>query len=319
MARQLFVSKRLVRALPWLQRASWRAEALLVRGLVRLLRALPVATAFALARGTMRALGPLTPMWEKVARNLAVAFPERPLDERRRLRGEIFANLGAAIAELVLAERLWAEQTERFEFHVDPALDLQRPMVLVTGHVGAWQLTTTIGWRFGIPMTAVYAPESNPALGEVTYALRSALPCTWISREGVMKRLLEELRAGRSVSLASDTRLDEGEPVPFFGHPALSNTAPARLALRLGCDLVPVRAERLPGERFRITMEAPVGAPADSEPAAARAATMTADLMARFEGWIRESPGEWMCLARRFPKELDNAARGGRIAASQPQ
>ena len=36
---------------------------------------------------------------------------------------------------------------------------------------------------------------------------------------------------------------------------------------------------------------------------------MTAVLMARFETWVRDMPAQWMCLARRFPKELDKAAR----------
>jgi lauroyl/myristoyl acyltransferase len=36
---------------------------------------------------------------------------------------------------------------------------------------------------------------------------------------------------------------------------------------------------------------------------------MTAALMTRFETWVRSRPAQWMCLARRFPKELDKAAR----------
>jgi KDO2-lipid IV(A) lauroyltransferase len=312
MAENLLLPKRLARALPWLKGLAQRAEAALVVTLAALLRVLPVACSFALARGVMRLLGPLLPMWEKAGRNQRIAFADRDEAELRALRRATFANLGSAIAELVLAERLWAERAARIEWVVDPlvrGIRESRPMVLVTGHVGAWQLTNLVAAQHGFVLTSLYAEESNPHLAALALRLRNGLGCTWLPSSGGIRVLLEELRKGHSVGLACDTRLDSGEAVPFFGHPVLSNSVPARLALRLGCELVPVLAERLPGQRFRITMEAPI-APRDvSAPQSVQALEMTAQLMARFEGWVRARPAEWMCLARRFPKELDKAAR----------
>jgi KDO2-lipid IV(A) lauroyltransferase len=312
MASNLLLPKRLARAFPRLQRfASWLEYAVL-RALVGLLRALPPPAAFAFARAVLRALGPLTPMWDKVARNHRIAFAGLDLAARRRLRRETFASLGSAVAELVLAPRLWAEREERFEWSIDPAVSDPRggkPMVLVTGHVGAWQLTNLVAAQHGFALTSLYAEESNPGFAELMRELRDGLRCTWLPSAGGVKVLLEELRAGHSVGLACDTRLDQGEAVPFFAHPVMSNTIPARLALRLGCELVPVRAERLPGQRFRIHMDTPIRPADPTAPQAAQALEMTAQLMARFEGWVRQTPAEWMCLARRFPKELDKAAR----------
>ncbi len=90
----------------------------------------------------------------------------------------------------------------------------------------------------------------------------------------------------------------------------MTNTVPARLALKQDCELVPVRVERLGGARYRVTMGAPVRPRDATVPQAAQALDMSAQLNGLFEEWIRETPGEWMCLARRFPKELDKAARG---------
>jgi KDO2-lipid IV(A) lauroyltransferase len=312
MAGTLLLPKRIARALPWLQRAAQWVESGVLRALVALLRALPVGAAFGLARATLGLLGPLTPMWDKVARNHRIAFAELDAPALRRLRGETFANLGSAVAELVLAPRLWDERDTRIEWHVDPAIEGARsgkPMVLVTGHVGAWQLTNLVAARHGFALTSLYAEESNPGFAELMRGLRNGLRCTWLPSAGGVKVLLEELRKGHSVGLACDTRLDQGEAVPFFGHPVMSNTIPARLALRLGCELVPVRARRLPGQRFRIEMLAPVRPADPSAPQAAQALEMTARLMAQFEGWVREEPAGWMCLARRFAKDLDKAAR----------
>ncbi len=61
---------------------------------------------------------------------------------------------------------------------------------------------------------------------------------------------------------------------------------------------------------YRVTLEAPI-APRDTTlPQAAQALDMSQQLNDRFDRWIRATPGQWMCLARRFPKELDKSARG---------
>jgi len=314
MAEHLLIPKRLARALPGLKRAAWWLEAAFIRGVIGLLRALSPERATALAMGVTRVLGPLLPMWDKVARNLAIAFPALPAGERARLRRRIFAHLGAAIAELAQSERIWAERERRLEFCADPSIrGLQeggRPMVLVTAHVGAWQLSNLVGAHFGLPITSLYASESNPLIAAQVLQLRERLKVRWIPSTGGIRSLIMELRAGHSVGLACDTRLDQGEAVPYFGHAAMTNTVPARLALKQDCELVPVRVERLGGARYRVTMGAPVR-PRDAGAAqAAQALDMSAQLNALFESWIRETPGEWMCLARRFPKELDKSARG---------
>ena len=311
-AENLLLPKRLARAMPWLGACAQGLEAGVLRALVGLLRRLPLFWSFALARALMRLLGPLTPMWEKVARNHAIAFPEMDAASRKTLRRQTFRHLGEAIAELVLAPRIHAE-AQRIEWRVAPALEealaAGRPLVMVTGHVGAWQLTNLVSLHCKMPLACLYAEESNPRMAALMLELRNGLGCRWLPSAGGIRTLLEELRAGHSVGLACDTRMDQGEAVPFFGHRVMSNTVPARLALRLGVPLVPVLAERLPGGRYRITLEAPVQAATDETSQAEQAVAMTAALMARFETWVRDMPAQWMCLARRFPKELDKAAR----------
>jgi len=312
MAEHLLLPKRLARAFPRLGHAARSLESGLLRALVGVLRALPIGMAFAIARGCMQFLGPFTPLWDKVWRNHAIAFPAMTAGARRTLRRQTFSHLGDAIAELVLAPRLYADAS-RIEWCADAslvnALSTHRPMVMVTGHVGAWQLTNMVSRRWSIPLTSLYAEESNPGMASLMLDLRNGLGCRWLPSAGGVRTLLEELRSGHSVGLACDTRMDQGETVPFFGHPVLSNTVPARLALRLGAPLVPVLAERLPGYRYRISLQAPVEAPDTSRTQQEQALDMTAVMMARFETWVRERPAEWMCLSRRFSKDLDKAVR----------
>lgn len=312
MAEHLLIPKRLARALPALRKISWRVETAVIRSLVWWLRTLPLERAMRFSRAVIRLLGPLTPMWRKVARNHRIAFPDLDDRARGRLQRDVFASLGSAVAELVCADRIWEERDTRLEFVADPAIRGLRepgtPMVIVSAHVGAWQLACFVGSRYGFQFSLLYAVESNPYFARMMLELRQRLLCRWLPSHGGIRALIGELRQGHSVGLAVDTRMEQGEPVAFFGHPAMTNTVPARLALKQRCELVPVHVERLPGTRFRVRLEAPIAARDSGAAPDEQALDMTTQLNARFEEWIRRTPGEWMCLARRWPKNLDKAA-----------
>jgi KDO2-lipid IV(A) lauroyltransferase len=316
MAKYYFIPRRWSKRFPDLHPIGWRIEAAFIRLLIGVLARRAPEAASRLARAVFRAIGPRTAKRKSVIRSLYVAFPERSDDELTEIRREVFGNLGVAMAEIVHLGTIWRERERRLEFVAHPDVRFIHapgtPAVLVTAHVGPWTLTNFAAQHYGFPLTIVYAQESNPYVHDIMRELRNALGVNLVPRDKSMRTLLTELGAGRPVGLGSDVRLDAGEMVPFFGHEMLSNTVPARLALRFGCELVPVRAERLDGARFRITLCAPVRPAVPQAPLAEEAVAMTRKLNDVFEGWIREAPGEWVCLARRWPKEVLQAAAAGR-------
>jgi KDO2-lipid IV(A) lauroyltransferase len=160
----------------------------------------------------------------------------------------------------------------------------------------------------------MYAPESNPATNDVLIRLRGVLTCNVMQRDNAMRTLMVELLKGRSAGFATDNRFDGGEMVPFIGVDAPTNTVPSRHALGFGADLVPGRTERLPGMRFRVTFYDPV-VPGDPQvPQEEQILQMSAQLNNRFEDWIRLTPGQWMCMSRRWPGSAE-PSRGGSAGA----
>lgn len=247
----------------------------------------------------------MIPFAAKIRGNLRVAFPEKTPVEIERLTRNVCGNLGNAMVDLVLAERIWAERDKRIEFVTEGGVDFSdyrgRAAVMVTGHIGAWQIASLIASEYGLKMTSIYAPEKNPYLRDFLVRLRSKLPFQFISRNGCMRGLTRELKQGHIVGLASDTRLDNGELISFFGVPAPTNTTAARLALRNHCDFLPVRAERLPGMRFRITLCKAIRPSNPNAPVAEQARQMTQAVSEHLETWIRDTPDQWMCYGRRWP------------------
>ncbi len=313
MAKYYFFPRELAKRRPQLTRVGWRIEAGVIGAMMWVLRHLPLPRASAMARWLFSALGPYTQTARRVRRNLFIAFPDRNALERRRLVREIFGNLGVTLAELAQLDRIWSQRASRMEFVASPEIELLRnkgrPAVLVTAHVSAYTLTNFVAGAYDFPLTIVYLPESNPHVRDMIVRLYQALPVKLQARDNSMRALLTELAGGRAVGLASDVRLDAGESLQFFGHDMPTNTVPARLALRYDCDLVPTQAQRLPDGRFRITMHAPVKPTDSAASEIERARDMTEQLLRIFETWIEQTPGEWMCLARRWPKDVESAAQ----------
>ncbi|MEE2891997.1 MAG: lysophospholipid acyltransferase family protein [Pseudomonadota bacterium] len=316
MAKLYFLPRTALKDNASLLRLGWRIEGWAVGAVIGLLRLLPFERAVACARRLFRAVGPRTGVATKLLRNLAIMHPDEPMSALRGRAADSMGNLGAALAEIANIDRIGADLERRVEFDVHPSVaavlrDPQAAAVLITGHVGPWTLTNFIAAYGDFPLTIVYAPESNPFVRDRILALRSALPVKLIERDNSMRALLRELSAGHKIGLASDVRLDGGDWVPLLGHDMETNTVPARLALRQKCPLIPIRSERLPGGRFRITAEAAIEPEDPSADTEAKIASMARRLSGTYERWIREAPQEWMCMARRWPKhlELDAVAR----------
>jgi len=308
MPQYYLVPKRAARAFPVLGTASIWVEAQLFRFLFWMLDLLSVERASAVAAATFGLIGPHTAQARKVRGNLAVAFPQWGEEELARTTKEVFRQLGMAVVELIKMRQIWSERERRMEFDIDPAaqahFDAGGASVFVTAHVGAWQLTNLISLQQNLTITTVYAAESNPLVHDMMLQLREAFGVKLLPTQAGVRPLLRELNAGHSIGLAMDTRLDTGEPIPFFGVDALTNTSAARLALRSGAALVPIRAERLRPGYFRITVMAPITNLCPEAPGGEQAIALTQQVNGHFEDWIRAAPAQWMCLKRRWPKAV---------------
>lgn len=308
MAKKHFlISNSLSDKIPGLCTLTWCLEALIVKSLVGMIRMLSPEHAGSFSGAVFRRLKPFFTFSAIIRENLTIAFPHKEEHEIERLTSNICTNLGRSAADLAQAKRLWQERDHRMEIvcqdDISPERYRKRPLVLVTAHIGAWQIASFLFGDYQARTTSIYAPDVNPYLRDYMLTVRSALPCRFISRNGCMRDLINELKQGHNIGMVVDTRREDGQPVSFFGRTMMANTAAARLALRHNCDLLPIRAERLPDMRYRITLCRPVRPVDEAAPKAEQAREMTQQLMSLFEQWIRENPDQWICYSRRWPAE----------------
>jgi KDO2-lipid IV(A) lauroyltransferase len=299
--------RRLSRAFPSLGKFVQKIEAWLLVGMILFLKALPMQLTGRLSGWLFKTFGRFTSRYNKAQKNLRLAFPDKSELEIQQLSRETFHSLGLALSELIHMSTVWEQRDQRLEFSVDQEsqeiLTGDRPIVFVTSHTQAWQFTNFVAAQFNLRGSIIYAPESNPYLREYFLKLRNAFPARLVSRDGGVRTLARELKNGYSIGLATDTRLDGAEMIPLFGIEAPTNTTPARLALRNECALLPVHVVRLPDYRYRIYVHKPILPDNPAASSAEQAIDMTCQVNRMFEQWIRDAPGQWICLKRRWPKE----------------
>lgn len=307
MAEHCLVPRRLIRAFPFLKKFAWKMEAWLLAGILLILRALPMQLSGRLSSWLIKTLAGFTSRMNTTQKNLRLAFPDKTEQEIQQLSRETFHSLGLALSELLHMLTVWEQRKQRLEFSVaqesEEVLGGDQPIVFVTAHTQAWQFTNFLAAQFSLCVSIIYAPESNPYFREFFLKLRKAFPARLVSRDGGIRTLARELKNGHSIGLAVDTRLDGAEMIPLFGIEAPTNTTPARLALRYQCPLIPVHVVRLPDYRYRICADKPILPDNLEASSAEQAIDMTCQLNRKFEQWIREAPGQWICLKRRWPKE----------------
>ncbi|MBV9859433.1 MAG: lauroyl acyltransferase [Alphaproteobacteria bacterium] len=267
--------------------------------------ALPLDRASSLGGALARRLGPHAGISKRARLNLRAALPELADSEIERIVRGMWDNLGRVAAEYPHLHRIRVfepggrVETRGFE-HVERAVAGGRRMIIFSGHLANWEIAALAAVQYGLPFAQIYRAANNPLVDRLVARCRGAAG-EFIPKGAIAsRRTLAALRRGDHLSLLADQKQNEGIPVAFFGRAAMTGPAPAALALRFDCDLLPARVERVGGAYFRLTIHPPLSHPHSGNPQADTAALMT-QVNATLESWIRERPEQWFWLHRRWP------------------
>ena len=262
-------------------------------------RAMP----FGLQRATM-------PMWaaifyalvpsarRAVLRNLAQVLDEHRSWALHRHGYRLFINYAQSIANmysLYFSRGLPVEPRFDGRDRLLAARQLGRGTIVVTGHLGFWQLGPFLLERhgFGVPVMAM-AEEPNARVQEFEQQLRSRFRIVYTTGSPfALLELASVLREGGSVAMHLDRHTGGASVMlPFFGRLAPFPVGPATLARATGAPLVPVFMVREGKTGFASLVEEPyvVARTADRD-ADIRAAT--AHIAGVYESYVRRYPHQW--------------------------
>ncbi len=209
------------------------------------------------------------------------------------------------------------------------ALEEGKGALVVSGHVGNWEIGGSAVAARGIPFDAVARRQNNPRVDRLVNRARNRLGMTIIPMGGATRASLRALRNGHVVGLVADQDARErGAFVPFMGRPASTHRGPALLALRSGAPVFAAAAVRQPDGRYRVRMRrVPIPEPGGKHGAggesddAFREWRLTAELAAALEAVVREHPEQYLWHHRRWktaPSPEEQARLEQRLERAEP-
>jgi len=298
---------------PFAQDLAWRLEAAGYDLFTGLFRLLPVDAASALGGAILRLVGPMSGAHRTADRNLRLAFPDMPPDERRRVLKAQWDNVGRLFAEFPLMDRL-TPKSGRVEVigaeRLDEIARQGKPVVFVSGHLSNWEIMPAVIANSKVVCQMTYRAANNPYIDRRIIESRRRYGVQLFAPKGGAgsREILDAMERGESVALMNDQKFNNGVAAPFFGHPAHTAPGPTRLALRFGGVLQTMSVQRTRGARFRVVVHPPIllestgDRPADIEAGVRR-------INAFMEERVRERPEEWFWVHKRWANEAYDGLR----------
>lgn len=290
--------------------ATHRAEYYALRSVVGSLHAMPWAAAGAFG-SQLGLLGyrPFGVRRHVVASQIAAAFPERSAEDVASLARAAYAHLGRSTIETALLPSIGksgvlglVESAEGFEL-IEQAMVAGKGAILVTGHVGNWELAGAYVAARGVPMDVIVRTQANPLFDRYLNETRASLGMTVVRDHEAVRRTPRSLREGRAVAFVADQGVMglASTFVPFFGRPAKTPRGAAVFAMRYHTPTLFVAALRQPSGRYKVSVEEiPI---IDSGDRDADVDGIVARYTAVLERWVRTAPEQYFWHHRRWRRQ----------------
>ncbi len=269
-------------------------------------RLLPLDIASALGGWLGRKIGPHISVHRVANRNLERAMPELSTEDRARILIGMWDNLGRVIGEYphlntpLMVERIHFEDPEFIAHYRDSG----SPLMFVGAHMANWEIAPKAASILGMPLVLIYRPVKNPFVDRLIHRIRLAF-CVSMHAKGMRgaSQAIRAIRAGQSVGMLIDQKMNDGVAIPFFGMEAMTAPAAAEIAIKYDCPLIFCRIERENGAHFRVTFTQ-IEKPATNDTAALDAVELMRSVHTILERWIRARPEQWFWVHKRWGKDL---------------
>lgn len=295
------------------QRLQWRLEAMAWDGLYWWpMKALGPDRASNVAGAIVRWIGPRLSQHKTMLRNLRLAFPDWSEAEREATALAAWESAGRTAGELPHLPAIDPYTSGRVEVvhpeRLDAIAQSGQGAVMISGHFANWEIMAAVICNRPVDCLVTYRALNNPHIDRRINKVRRDYGIGVLAPKGLGTRdLMRALSAGRAVALLNDQKFNQGLPVPFFGHIAMTAPGPSRLALKYGVPIVPVSTVRTGPARFRVTIHEPI-APEPTGETERDVEALVTEITDFIEAQVREEPGQWFWQHRRWPKEAWKAA-----------
>lgn len=234
-----------------------------------------------------------------VTGNLKAIFPEKRNQEIRNIRIWMFRNFAKYLVDFFRFSKIdggYIKKNIKIENinHLDEALSRKKGVIILTAHLGNWELGGVVVALSGYPFWVVALPHKSKKVDKFFNFQRESKGVKVIPLGKAARQCLNVLSENKVLALAGDRDFSEkGAIVEFFGKPAMFPEGPAAFSLKTGCAIVPGFMIRNKDDSFTLRFEGAINHN-DNDPL---------KLIERYkiviEEYIRKYPEQWY-MFRKF-------------------
>ncbi len=231
--------------------------------------------------------------------NLTLCFPEKSLKEITALARAHYDALALGIFEVCAGwwarpEDLPARRIIGLE-HLQAALARGNGALLLTAHFTTLEICGRL-MAESHAMGGLYRDPNNPVVAHLMRGQRERHMSVAVHFDD-LRNLVRALRGNHAIWYAPDQgkRTKSSEILPFFGVPAITNTATSKIAEMTGCAVVPFFAKREADHSYTLTI-----LPALDNFPTADAAADAVRINRLIEEHVRHAPEQYFWVHKRF-------------------
>ncbi len=285
-----------------------RAELAAVRAILGAIGALPLDKSLRFGKALGRFLARRFPRLLKTARrNLEIAFPEMPAEERERVATGTFESLGRHLGFVSHFRKFRHEDVRDLvevvgREHFDRAHATGRGVLFFTGHFGSWEVFNLLPPAFGFKMNILVRRIDSPLVEAFVDSFRTRFGSVTLDKTRSARKMFRLLEQGELLGILADLNAQEKEGVfvDFFGRKASTTVSIAKLALKTDAVVLPAFAvwEEEKG-KYVVYLEPPVEyEKTDDHEADVR--RLTQDVTRVVERYVRRYPEQWLWIHKRW-------------------
>jgi len=280
--------------------------------LYSVLKMLSIDTASKIGSVIARTISPFMSATRVAKMNLKLVFPNYSESEINHVIQKMWDNIGRTMAELChihhISDEDFASRATIITNKNIKNITKEKATICISGHFGNWEAAARAMLNYHDKVSIIYRDANNPLVNDMYLSMRKDIRFNNIPKgnKGV-KTILESIKNKNFICFLSDQKLNQGLRVNFFGKPAMTPSAPIKLAIKFNLPILFVRSIRTHGANFKIYIDGPyeikdllkdIKKTEDTELA------LTKKMNEAIEDWIKKDPSQWFWVHRRWEKDF---------------
>ena len=235
---------------------------------------------------------------KRVDTNLRFVYPNMSYQKRKEFIKENSKMIGESFIELMF-NREFQKLRNKITYkkkELTPLIEakkINRPIIVVSGHIGSWEAVRAVLNKYGLTSGAIYQRNRNVFYERLHLrAIREGgEPILEVGTSGTRK-MISLIKSGGVIALMIDQAVKEGKYFQFLGRPAKTSTSIAEISLKYNALLIPAYGIRRHDRRIRVTFDKPIELVTVS--------SITKEMNASLEKRVKKYPTQWYWPHRRW-------------------